>query len=250
MIFIQKLYVCSCSILTNETPTANRSEVDDRPSSATSLCNITFCIMADAQGAEDSLAKQCIALEVATWDAELSASKADRTIPKEKLISAARLLDDTCRQILLSTDELDVRLMRRVSRLAASLFHFVPDSYPALCIYGALAPPHHAEELSRIYISAAPFGLLLALPAIIAMPKSCVQMVPFITKFLAEACEDADLDSSSLAASALLAVLSENEPVSLSKQSKEEILSARRRAREKGLKETYVEVERVIRTHI
>jgi len=208
--------------------------------------------MAAAQGAEDTLAKKCIALEVATWDAELSASKADRSIPKEKLLSAARLLEQTCREILLSSggdndSDLDVRLMRRVSRLAASLFHFVPDSYAALCVYGALAPPHHSEQLARIYVSAAPSGLLLALPAIIAMPKSCAQLLPFITEFLAEACEDADLDASSLAASALLAVVSENSTNSLSKQSKQELLSARRKARSMGLKETYMELERILK---
>jgi len=189
--------------------------------------------MAAAQGAEDTLAKKCIALEVATWDAELSASKADRSIPKEKLLSAARLLEQTCREILLSSggdndSDLDV-------------------SYAALCVYGALAPPHHSEQLARIYVSAAPSGLLLALPAIIAMPKSCAQLLPFITEFLAEACEDADLDASSLAASALLAVVSENSTNSLSKQSKQELLSARRKARSLGLKETYMELERILK---
>lgn len=233
-----------------------RSEVGNKTlclSCAASLLLIIIFSMADAQGSEDTLASKCVALEVATWDAELSASKVDRTIPKEKLVSAARLLERTCHELLLSLSgdgtELDVRLMRRVSRLAAALFHFVPDSYAALCAYGALSPPHHARELARIYVSAAPSGLHLALPAVIAIPESCARLLPFIAKFVAEACEDGDLDSSSLAASALLAVLTENPSISisLSKQSKEEILSARRIARQRGLKETHLELEQVLK---
>ncbi len=154
---------------------------------------------------EDDVARLCIAVDTATCDVELYVANA-APIEDTALRNASNTLECACAS-LLATSTPDVRLARRVSRLGGLLLDAnLPHAFRALCAYGALGPPHHADRLATLFTTR-PDAIEHALPAILALPPPYLSLTAHVVTCARTTSVAGDGDAAALAASALSALV-------------------------------------------